>query len=337
MLLFAFSLVSANPIIEMYGESDIQRYLSMPNYSVVKFYRTGCVACMAIKDDFEKASTFFDTVPFYQMDCVVHEHVCDKYDVKTIPYVVVYTPANLSFVFDGDTCADGFANFIQDKSGIKPKRPKPYMDEIIPSLIPYYKEAVDCLFISYYQPKLKESNDVMPNIHKAASAFRHEKKVLMATVNCFRYSKFCNEYDFPIYPYVNVSLKNGSVFHHRGSVTPQSYINYINEKCGTSRTAEGFLNENVGLIEEAQSLIKVFETNPQEALNKAKEIPGAENYVEAMNLIIEKGMDVFKEATVKVEDILYLPEVDDDAFDNANIKFNVYSQFQNINYNGKEL
>nr|XP_043625468.1 probable protein disulfide-isomerase A6 [Erigeron canadensis] len=129
------------------------------------------------------------------------------------------------------------------------------MLKLIQCLIIY---ASYCLF-SYW--RCGHCKSLAPNYEPLASAFKNEEDVVIANLDADNYKAFAEKYGVSRYPTIKFFPKNNKDGEdYDGGRDLDSFVTFINEKCGTSRDGKGQLTSNDGLFAELEGLVKEFVT-----------------------------------------------------------------------------
>jgi len=170
----------------------------------------------------------------------------------------------------------------------------------------------------------------------------NEKNVVVAKVDADAHKEVGTKYGvtgFPTIKFYPRGDKDGIDYSSGRDV--ESFVNYLNEKAGTHRTANGQLNDKAGVVETLSDLVSKFtagEKSAREALVTEAESTVASlaesarehaaHYVRTMKSIIEKGEDYAVKEVDRLHKILSSGAVSDERADLMKIRKNILSLFK---------
>jgi thioredoxin-like negative regulator of GroEL len=326
IFLILFQLISAN-YVELTAD-NVDSYIgSIP--ILVKFYSPNCPHCKMMAEDFAEASTAFTNVTFAGVDCQAHNSVCEKYNVSGYPTIYLFTPKNSTGIkFEGTRSVDGFCDFIENYTEFKGKRPPRVFLDVHPLNIEKLAEEHQCLLVVFYAPWCSHSKRFLPQGKLAAASFLPEPNVSIGTVNCGQYQELCENHNITGFPTIKL-FKDGNISDFAGSRTADGVINYMNTNCGTQRGIGGLLNDEAGLVAEAQPIAEAFlkAEDKNVELAKMKAVKGAEFYVKVMERYLSGGEAMLEKDLAKMQEILTARKTSWNALDGMKKRFNIFRQF----------
>ncbi|KAG6495765.1 hypothetical protein ZIOFF_043592 [Zingiber officinale] len=156
------------------------------------------------------------------------------------------------------------------------------LEEVILTKANFEKEVGQdrAAFVEFYAPWCGHYKKLAPEYEKLGSSFKKAKFVLIGKVDCDEHKSICSKYGLSGYPTIQ--------WFPKGSLEPKKYgvsgyptlkffpkenkagedyeaerelddfVKFINQKCGTSRDANGQLTFQAGIVASLDALVKEF-------------------------------------------------------------------------------
>jgi thiol-disulfide isomerase/thioredoxin len=105
-------------IQEYSGKSEVasfQDYLADHPNAFVWFHALWCGHCIAMKDDFEKASSRSKNVSFIKVDADQYPELCAHYNVRGFPTLKLFKNGEESETYSGVRSADAFLSWLSQR------------------------------------------------------------------------------------------------------------------------------------------------------------------------------------------------------------------------------
>jgi len=160
------------------------------------------------------------------------------------------------------------------------------------------------VLVEFYAPWCGHCKHLAPDYEKVATAFQNEQNVVVAKLDADHYKESAGRYGvsgFPTLIWFGKNNKENPEKYEKGRDV-DSFVNFINEKSGTSRTAQGRLQSDAGRV----SSLDAIATKYIAATDKATLVTEANGivnsltgdakknggyYVKVMEVIQSKGND----------------------------------------------
>ena len=328
MFLAIFFSICYSEYIEITNE-NVDSLIGGEKPILVKFYSPGCGHCKAMAEDFEEGSTMFTEAHFGGVDCSSQNKICDKYKISGYPTIQLFPKGKTEGIeFNSERTADGFADFVEENTGVKAKRPPKLMVDANPINFGKLTSEHKCVFMTFYAPWCGHCKRFLPQAKIAAGAFKFENSTIIGSVNCDKYKSFCEEHNIQGFPTIQL-FKESQPVEYSGDRSAQGIVTFLNENCGTERGIDGLLHEKSGLIEEAQPIIQEFllENDKTESIKKMEKIQGSDFYIKVMKRIQEKGIETAKKDMIIMQNILSTQKGSISSLDGLKKRLNIYTQF----------
>jgi protein disulfide-isomerase A6 len=191
----------------------------------------------------------------------------------------------------------------------------------------YLSENV-CLFVAFHAAQHRQSHPFLPELKTTAQAFLPESNVSLGTVNCDQYHELCKTHSIERYPTFKLFLK-GEVREPSDPHSADDFVTYLNQNCGTERSVGGLLTNRSGLVDSAQPIVTEFleSGDKASAVEKMRQIAGAEFYVRIMERYLASGADQLEKDRVVMAGILAERKGSWNALDGMQRRYNVVCQF----------
>nr|XP_043625466.1 probable protein disulfide-isomerase A6 [Erigeron canadensis] len=182
----------------------------------------------------------------------------------------------------------------------------------------------------------------LQNYEPLASAFKNEEDVVIANLDADNYKAFAEKYGVSGYPTIKFFPKNNKDGEdYDGGRDLDSFVTFINKKCGTSRDGKGQLTSNAGLFAELEGLVKEFVTTGSDEKKavyaKIEEEVGkltgsatryGKVYVKVAKTSLSKGNDYAKNEIQRLQRILAtIQSISPLKADEFTLKKNILSAF----------
>ncbi|GMP63830.1 hypothetical protein CsSME_00025361 [Camellia sinensis var. sinensis] len=182
--------------------------------------------------------------------------------------------------------------------------------------------------------------NLAPTYEKVATAFKLEGDVVIANLDADKYKDLGEKYGvsgFPTLKFFPKSNKAGEDYD--GGRDLDDFVNFINEKCGTSRDSKGQLTSKAGIVEHLDTLVKEFVSagndekkavygKIEEEVEKLKGSPAryGKIYLKAAKSCMEKGADYANNEIQRLDRMLK-KAISEAKADEFALKKNILSAF----------
>jgi protein disulfide-isomerase A6 len=328
MILSSFFLLASCGYIE-FDSDNVDQYVGGSRPVFVKFYSPNCFQCRKIIEGFLEASSMFADVVFGGVDCMLHDRLCDRFPVSKFPTLLLF-PRNSTdpITFDGERSALGFADFVESRTHVHPKRPPTHLVALDPLSFPKFLESTQCGLVLFHATVNPESKPFIALVKGIADVFAPEPNISIGAIACDRFREFCDEYQITLYPDLKL-LKDNRLYGFSVGRSRRLLVEYLNENCGTNRGADGLLGDSAGTIPEADALVTEFlnANDKLSVITKMKQVPGSDFYVTVMERYLATGKAKLENDVKSMWGLLSEKKGSVAALDRMKERYNVLGRF----------
>ena len=324
--------LGASEVIEL-GDYDYYDYIGKDKPAFVKFYNPTCPHCFAMSDEFWQASEVFEgKVNFCAIDCIAHKGLCvEKFGIEKYPSVALFEKNSMTPIpYENAMVAQDFAKFIEERTNITGTKIPKYFYEISPSNFEYWKTSKKCAFAIYYSSVFPHHKRFLFEARRAAEIFEDEENVTLGIIRCDKYRELCRKVRDDGYP-VATRFTYGQEVPFNDIALSNFVVSDINDNCGTHRKMDGTIEDDIGVVPEAEKYVELFmkgdEAQKKEAIEKVKSINGAAYYAKVMERINKEGNDKVRETMHKMEKMMLNRSVSRKNRDIIKKNYNVFRVF----------
>ncbi|KAG2694673.1 hypothetical protein I3760_08G155500 [Carya illinoinensis] len=345
-LVLAASSALAEDVVVL-TDDNFDKEVGQDRGALVEFYAPWCGHCKKLAPEYEKLGTSFKkakSVLIGKVDCDAHKDVCSKYGVSGYPTIQWFPKASLEpKKYEGARTAEALTEFVNMEGGVNVKIAAIPSNVVVLTPESFNEIVLDetkDVLVEFYAPWCGHCKSLAPIYEKVATAFKLEEDVVIANLDADKYKDLAEKYDvsgFPTLKFFPKSNKAGEGYD--GGRDLDDFVNFINEKCGTSRDGKGQLTSKAGLIASLDNLVKEFLSagsdekkavfgQIEEEVNK---LTGSTTrygkiYLKAAKNCMEKGADYAKNEVQRLERILE-KSISPAKADEFTLKKNILSTF----------
>nr|GEU58056.1 probable protein disulfide-isomerase A6 [Tanacetum cinerariifolium] len=329
-------------------EESFEKEVGQDRGALVEFYAPWCGHCKKLAPEYEKLGASFKkskSVLIGKVDCDEHKSVCTKFGVSGYPTIQWFPKGSLEpKKYEGARTAEALVEFVNLEGGTNAK-----IASVPSSVVILNSDNFDEIvlngnkdvLVEFYAPWCGHCKSLAPTYESLAAAFKNEEDVVIANLDADNAKDLAEKYGVSGYPTIKFFPKtNKDGEDYEGGRDIDSFVTFINEKCGTSRDAKGQLTSTAGIIAELDSLVKEFVSagsDEKKAVyaNKIEEEVGkltgssaryGKIYLKAAKSSLSKGGDYAKNEIQRLERILS-KSISPVKADEFTLKKNILSAF----------
>ncbi|KAH7866462.1 hypothetical protein Vadar_020676 [Vaccinium darrowii] len=323
-LLLLSSAASADDVVVL-TEENFEKEVGQDRGALVEFYAPWCGHCKKLAPEYEKLGESFKkakSILIGKVDCDEHKSVCSKYGVSGYPTIQWFPKGSLEpKKYEGARSAEALVEFVNNEGGTNVK-----IAAIPSSVVVLTPDNFDELvldetkdvLVEFYAPWCGHCKNLAPTYEKVASAFKLEEDVIVANLDADQHKDLAEKYDVSGFPTLKFFPKgNKAGEDYDGGRDLDDFVNFINEKCGTSRDTKGQLTDKAGIVENLETVVKEFVTasseekkavysRMEEEVEKLKGSAARHGkiYLKAAKSCMEKGADYANNEIQRLERML---------------------------------
>ncbi|GFO05573.1 Dnaj homolog subfamily c member 10-like [Plakobranchus ocellatus] len=197
----AFVLDSADVPLENLSPEDFpDRVVLGGTPWFVDFFAPWCPPCMRLLPEFKKASKHYRAkVNFGTVDCTVHSHLCNMYNIHSYPTTILYNQSK-PHQFRGQHNMHSLIEFVQDT--LNPPVIALDMSTFGPQV--FEKARDDVWLVDFFAPWCGPCNALAPEWRRLAKMFKDKANVHVAHVDCEAHSSLCAQQGVNSYPTIRM-------------------------------------------------------------------------------------------------------------------------------------
>jgi protein disulfide-isomerase A6 len=288
----------------------------------VEFFAPWCGHCKNLAPEYEIVGEAFEresTVVIAKVDADAHKELGGRFEVQGFPTLKWFPKGSTTpESYEGGRTADDIVSWINNKAGTKArvkKAPSFVVDLDEANFDKIVLDSSKDVLVEFYAPWCGHCKRLAPDYEKVAAAFANEPNVVIAKIDADKHKTVGGKYGvsgFPTLKFFGKDSKGGEAYE--GARDVQAFVDYINQKAGTSRDAKGRLGATAGRIAELDAIASKFASGDAGALIKEAEaiVKGlsgadAENgkvYTKVMAAIKSKGKAFLESEPARLEKLL---------------------------------
>ncbi|KAL3638259.1 hypothetical protein CASFOL_017630 [Castilleja foliolosa] len=346
-VLALFLGVSAFADVVVLTEENFEKEVGQDRGALVEFYAPWCGHCKKLAPEYEKLGASFKkakSVLIAKVDCDEHKSVCTKYGVSGYPTIQWFPKGSLEpKKYEGGRTAEILAEFINSEEGTNVKIASVPSSVVVLSPDNFDEIVLDenkDVLVEFYAPWCGHCKSLASTYEKVAAAFKLDEHVVIANLDADQHKDLAEKYGVSGYPTLKFFPKNNKAgADYDGGRDLEDFVTFINEKCETSRDANGHLNSKAGIVEDLDNIVKEFVSASKEEKTavfkrleeEADKLEGSSArygkvYVKAAKSYLDKGSDYAKNEVLRLERIL-AKSISASKADEFTLKKNILSSF----------
>ncbi|KAM5561060.1 putative protein disulfide-isomerase A6 [Rosa sericea] len=263
-LLFVSSVFADDVVV--LTEDNFEKEVGQDRPALVEFYAPWCGHCKKLAPEYEKLGASFKkakSVLIGKVDCDEHKSVCGKFGVSGYPTIQWFPKGSLEpKKYEGARTSEALVEYVNKEAGTNVK-----IAAIPSSVVVLTQDNFDDVvldktkdvLVEFYAPWCGHCKSLAPTYEKFAAAFKLDGDVVIANVDADKYKDIAEKYGVSGYPTLKFFPKgNKDGEEYGGGRDLEDFVNFINEKCGTSRDSKGQLTSKAGIVAHLDELVKEF-------------------------------------------------------------------------------
>ncbi|VVA26313.1 Hypothetical predicted protein [Prunus dulcis] len=322
-LLFAASVFADDVVV--LTEENFESHVGQDRAALVEFYAPWCGHCKKLAPEYEKLGSSFKkakSILIGKVDCDEHKGVCSKYGVSGYPTIQWFPKGSLEpKKYEGGRTAEALAEFVNKEGGTNVKISATPSNVAVLTQDNFNEFVLDetkDVLVEFYAPWCGHCKSLAPTYEKVATAFKLEEGVVIANLDADKYKDLAEKYGVSGFPTLKFFPKNNKEGEEYGGGRDlEDFVDFINEKSGTSRDGKGQLTSKAGVLANLDDLVKEFvkagndekKTIFSKIEEEVSKLEGSaarygKIYLKAAENSLKKGADYAKNEIQRLERIL---------------------------------
>lgn len=313
----------------------------------VEFYAPWCGHCKNLAPEYELLGEAFDretSVVIAKVDADQHRDLGSRFDVHGFPTLKFFpkgskTPES----YEGGRTAEDLINYINGKVGTNARLKKPPSNVVAVTDSDFDAVVINSdkhVLVEFYAPWCGHCKKLAPDYEKLANVYANEPTVEIVKIDADAHKQNAGKYGvtgFPTLKWFGKDKKTDPEAYEGGRDV-ESFVNFINARAGTKRTADGRLNAEAGRIQGLDEIAKQFVASADQAalLKQAEEavksLKGDDEkngkfYIKVMEAVKSKGSAFLASEPARLDRMLEGASVSAQKVDEFTIRKNIIAAF----------
>jgi len=290
----------------------------------VEFFAPWCGHCKTLAPEYEIVGEAFakeSSVVIAKVDADAHKDLGSRFDVHGFPTLKWFpkgskTPES----YEGGRTADDLISFINGKAGTNARIKKAasaVVDLTDANFDSIVLDGTKEVLVEFYAPWCGHCKRLAPDYEKVAQAFAADSNVIIAKIDSDSHKVSGGKYGVSGFPTLKWFGKDSKQTpeDYNGARDVQAFVDFVNQKTGTKRLANGRLDATAGRIADLDAIAAQFVgSSDQDSLIKQAEaviakLTGAEKengkvYTKLMSVVKSKGKAFVDSEPARVDRML---------------------------------
>lgn len=308
LAVLVLGLVSAQ-VVDLTPE-NFDKLVDGSRPAFVEFFAPWCGHCKKLAPEYEIVGEAFakTDVLIAKVDADQHRELGNRFDIHGFPTLKFFPKGKKDspVKYESGRSAEDIINWINKETGANgriKKAPSSVVDLNSENFDRIVLDSKKDVLVEFYAPWCGHCKKLAPDYEKVAAAFASDENVVVAKIDADHERDIGSRYEVQGFPTLKWFGKNSkaSPEEYEGGRDIQSFVDFINQKSGTKRNADGSLKEDAGRVAALDALAKEFASGDKDALiQKAEDavngLTGEDKknggyYVKVMQTIKSKGQD----------------------------------------------
>ncbi|KAL8171803.1 hypothetical protein V2J09_023607 [Rumex salicifolius] len=260
-----FSSALADDVLVLTKE-NFDNEVGQDRAALVEFYAPWCGHCQRLAPEYEKLASSFKkakSVLIGKVDCDDQKDLCSKFDVSGYPTLKWFPKGSLEpKKYEGARTAEALTEFVNTEAGTHVKIAAAPSSVVVLTPENFNEIVLDKsknVLVEFYAPWCGHCKSLAPIYEKVAAAFKSEDEIVIANVDADKHRDLGEKFGVTGFPTLKFFSKNNKEGEdYEGGRDLNDFVNFFNDKCGTSRDANGQLTSKAGIVETLDTLVKEF-------------------------------------------------------------------------------
>jgi len=278
-----FSYVAADSAVVDLTPENFDQVVDGSKHVFVEFFAPWCGHCKHLAPEYEIVGEAFakeKSVVIAKVDADQHKTLGSRFDVHGFPTLKFFPQGKKDspVAYEGGRTADDLISWINDKTGARARVKKAPSNVVVLTAQNFDSIALDTskdVLVEFYAPWCGHCKHLAPDYEKVANAFVADAGVVVAKVDADAHKDLATRYGvtgFPTIKWFGKTNKENPEDYNAARDVP-AFVDFINQKAGTQRKADGRLSDQAGRVAALDEIAKQFVASgaDQKALLKEAE------------------------------------------------------------------
>lgn len=237
---------------------------------LVEFFAPWCGHCKQLAPVYEELGQAFahasDRVHISKVDADAQRPLGKRFGIQGFPTLKWFDgKSDKPEEYKGGRDLESLSNFITQKTGIKPKGAKRNGPSNVQMLTDTtFSKTIggeNDVLVAFTAPWCGHCKNLAPTWEQLADTFLREQNVVIAKVDADapNAKSTAKEQGVASYPTIKFFPRGSTTGeNYMGARTEQAFVDFLNEKTGTRRTAGGGLNDEAGTVSVLDALVAKY-------------------------------------------------------------------------------
>lgn len=314
LALTLFSVACASNVVDL-TTANWDEYVNGEKSVMVEFFAPWCGHCKALTPEYEKAADAFaadKTVVIAKVDATVEKELGSRFGVSGYPTIKFFKKGGTTDeVYNGGRTAEDIVTFMNTNAGARG-----FIKKAPTSVIQLDKSNFDAIvlddtkdvLVEFYAPWCGHCKKLTPIFEEVGATFKADSNCVVAKVDADSEKELGSRFGvsgFPTIKFYSKTDKAGEAYN--GGRDTESFIKYINEKCGVARVAGGGLSDAAGRVESLDALAAKFMASEDQSAVLEETVAACEGlpedasyYYKVMKKVLKVGADFVQTETERL-------------------------------------
>lgn len=342
LLLAPFQVILADVVT--LTASNFDQYVNGESNILVEFYAPWCGHCKNLAPEWKIAGETFqsgDDIVLAALDATEANAIAQKYEVRGYPTIKFFPKGSKEpEEYNGGRTAKEIVDWVNKKVGTKRsvKTPPSFVTTLTTENFDSLALGSKAALVEFYAPWCGHCKQLAPKYETLASVFAGEPDVLIAKVDATEEGDVANRFDIAGYPTIKFfPAGSAEAEDYNGGREVEDFVEFINDKVGTERLANGALKPTAGHVATLDSIITeakyVVDNAVLEKLTTAatelegKAVAYGKVYLAIAQKVVSKGADYAAKEFQRVGKLLAGKSIKPENKYNFQLKQNILQAF----------
>lgn len=266
LCVFSLSIVSGDAKVLDLTSENFDQYVNGDSHVFVEFYAPWCGHCKRLAPAYEEVGEAFaneKSVLIAKVDADGDRALGSRFGVRGFPTLKFFPKGSTEPEdYSGGREAQDIIKYISDKAGVRVGSKKPQTDVVdltSSNFDSVVKDVSKDVLVEFYAPWCGHCKSLAPTYEQLGTTYKNEPNCVVARIDADGHRDVASKYGVSGYPTIKFFPKdNKEGIDYSEGRDINSFVTYLNEKCGVQREAGGKLSADAGTVAELDTLAERF-------------------------------------------------------------------------------